>query len=341
MKIANAQMQMAQQHHFLSQHEVEESLRSWVGPRPGSREQVSLSDAGRAAQASEAQGLENTGEAAENDPRVLLIKAVLAYLTGKDVKTIDIREFQATQTTAINISSQDTGAPPPPQNGPVGYGVDYHHHETYDEVEHTQFSANGVIRTADGKEISFQLNLSMDRSYHQESDTRILLGDAARKTDPLVINFGGNAAQLTDATFRFDLNSDGHAETLHQLAAGSGYLVLDRNHNGKVDNGQELFGPASGNGFADLARLDEDGNGWIDENDSAWQQLQVWIPQAEGNQLQGLAQLGVGALALQHQATPFSLTNSANQQLGQVVSSGVYLREDGSAGSLQQIDLVA
>ena len=50
--------------------------------------------------------------------------------------------------------------------------------------------------------------------------------------------------------------------------------VFDRNGNGKADNGSELFGVASGNGFADLRRLDEDRNGWIDESDAAFDRLQ-------------------------------------------------------------------
>lgn len=42
-------------------------------------------------------------------------------------------------------------------------------------------------------------------------------------------------------------------------------LSLDQNGNGEIDNGTELFGTKSGDGFADLARYDLDYNGWIDE----------------------------------------------------------------------------
>jgi hypothetical protein len=76
------------------------------------------------------------------------------------------------------------------------------------------------------------------------------------------------------------------------FGAASGFLVFDRNGNGKADNGSELFGVASGNGFADLRRLDEDRNGWIDENDSAWRQLAVW----SGSGFASLAERQVGAL---------------------------------------------
>ena len=49
------------------------------------------------------------------------------------------------------------------------------------------------------------------------------------------------------------------------LGSGSGFLALDKNGNGKIDDGSELFGTKSGDGFADLAEYDSDGNGWIDE----------------------------------------------------------------------------
>jgi hypothetical protein len=157
----------------------------------------------------------------------------------------------------------------------------------------------------------------------------------------LVVNFGGTAAQLAAGrSFRFDLDGDDTAEDLPLFASGSGYLALDLNRNGRIDSGRELFGPASGNGFVDLARLDDDGNGWIDEGDAAFSRLAVWTPAAEGaGALRSLGELGIGALALAHATTPFALRGNGNADLGTIKSTGLYLREDGGAGSLQEIDL--
>ncbi|MDP2107812.1 MAG: hypothetical protein Q8J67_02075, partial [Rhodocyclaceae bacterium] len=133
---------------------------------------------------------------------------------------------------------------------------------------------------------------------------------------------------------------DGRAEKLPLFASGSGYLALDVNRNGRIDSGRELFGPQTGRGFAELARLDADGNGWIDANDPDFARLAVWTPAAEGDgTLKTLAELGIGALALAHLATPFALRGKDNQDLGQVKASGLYLTESGIAGSLQEIDL--
>jgi hypothetical protein len=202
--------------------------------------------------------------------------------------------------------------------------------------------ASGTVRTADGQEIRFSIDLEMTRVFREETHVNLRTGNAVRK-DPLVVNFGGTAAQLTaDAgrRFSFDLDGDGRAEHLPGFASGSGYLAFDMNGNGRIDDGRELFGPQSGNGFSELARLDEDGNGWIDGGDSAFDRLSVWTPAAGGGgELRSLAGLGIGALGLSHVATPFALRGAQNEDLGVVKSTGLTLGLDGQAGTLQEIDL--
>lgn len=198
------------------------------------------------------------------------------------------------------------------------------------------------MTTADGREISFQIELAMSRTYHEETNVSLRLGDAARKVDPLVLNFAGTAAQLTDQRFSFDLDADGSDEQINFLTPGSGFLVFDRNRDGKVNDGSELFGPTTGDGFQELAALDGDRNGWIDENDTAFEQLQVWTRNTEGGeQLQSLSASGVGAIALSRIDTPFDIKTDANAMLGHIRNSGIFLQESGTAGTIQQIDLTA
>ena len=141
--------------------------------------------------------------------------------------------------------------------------------------------------------------------------------------------------------FRYPaLDADGCAENVHALAPGSGYLAVDRNGDGRINDGGELFGTSSGDGFADLAAFDADGNRWIDEADAAFSTLLVWQRDAAGgSSLTTLRDAGVGALYLGAQETPFALTDEDNRLLGKVRASGIYLNEDGRAGTLQQIDL--
>lgn len=209
--------------------------------------------------------------------------------------------------------------------------------ERIDEREATDFSAKGTVKTADGREIDFALDLAMCRQF---SCTREQLetGKAVFK-DPLVINYAGKAAELTDARFNFDLDADGADESLPILGKGSGYLVFDANGDGCIKDGRELFGATgeyAGNGFADLAAHDADRNGWIDEADPVFAALGVWFPDGR---ITPLKATGVGALNLASADTPFALRDVNNAALGQVWRSGVYLNENGSAGTLQQIDL--
>ena len=82
--------------------------------------------------------------------------------------------------------------------------------------------------------------------------------------DPLVINLDGNIAELSDQTFLFDLDGDGEMDEISELSAKSGFLALDKNGDGTINDGTELFGTRSGNGFQDLSAYDTDHNGFID-----------------------------------------------------------------------------
>ncbi len=87
-------------------------------------------------------------------------------------------------------------------------------------------------------------------------------------------------------------------------------------------------------------RLDSDNNGWIDENDAAFSELRVWTKDSSGkDQLSTLKQSKVGALNVASIATPFDIKDSSNALQGQIRASGIFLQEDGKAGTLQQIDL--
>lgn len=182
------------------------------------------------------------------------------------------------------------------------------------------------------------LRLGMSREFAFRQNISFRAGDAA--IDPLVICFNGKAAGLTVEKYDFDLDSDGVAEKICFVRPGSGFLALDRNGDGMINNGSELFGPNGGSGFVELSLFDDDGNQWIDENDSIYDRLRIWTKDADGKDvLFALGQKGIGAIFLGSTATPFALKDRANVLQGRLRSSGIFLGEDGSAGLVQQIDL--
>lgn len=343
MKIAQSNIALQSEHTQTKQHEVKESMRMWVDrpapvAQPSVKIQISVTAQSLNAQSSEATAIEEAAKDAETSPQMQLIRSLVEMLTGQKVRVFDPSKMNAPVNAGNDLPQNANGQPAAPQR--AGFGVEYHHEETYAESETTSMQAQGTIKTSDGQEIQFDLKMVMQRQYSETSSTTIRIGDAARKTDPLVINFNGTAAQLSNQTFAFDLNNDGKKERISQLQEGSGYLALDQNSDGKINSGAELFGPNTGNGFSELAQYDADKNGWIDESDPVFQQLKVWLKDASGNDaLSSLSSLGVGAISLSAVATPFDIKTADNQTLGSVRASSVYLNEGGKAGAVQQIDL--
>lgn len=346
MKIASTDLQMASSHAALQHRQTKESLRMQAGqkqanlpattpppPRPESTS-VNLSDTGKATQSAD-EIIKNLDDALDNDPGLKLIRQMLEFMTGQKMNVFNASDFETSLThTEISSASVNTASQS------AGYGIAYDYSESYTEMEQTNFSASGTVKTSDGREVSFSIQISMERIYHEEKSVSLRLGDAARPVDPLVLNFNGTAAQLSDQRFSFDLNADGRIDQINGLKPGSGFLVFDRNNDGKINNGREMFGPTSGNGFSELSTLDEDKNGWIDESDSAYNKLKIWQGAENGTgKLQSLADAGVGAIALSHINTPFDIKTDDNTLLARVRSSGIFLQEHGETGTIQQIDL--
>lgn len=249
-----------------------------------------------------------------------LIDAIMAAMDGKKVE----EKFAADEVV--------TAEPAVAQSGPE---ISWQRtiRETVTESEKTTVCGNGKVTTCDGKVIEFDYALDMERNYASEKVEEE--SGTVKLSDPLMLSFNGMACELTEDRICFDLNADGTAEQIPGMGKGSGYLVFDRNANGKADDGSELFGVASGNGFADLAKLDGDHNGWIDEADAAFSQLGIW----SGDGFGSLKQKGVGALSTATVNAEFSLKTKSNELLGQIRAAGLYLSEAGEVGHMQQVDL--
>ena len=211
---------------------------------------------------------------------------------------------------------------------------------TYYEEETTTFNTTGQVKTSDGRSIDFNLSLEMSRAF-METTTMISPSTQYILTDPLVLKLDDAPETVSDQKWFFDLDGDGTLEEISNLANGNAFLALDRDGNGTIDNGSELFGATTGNGFKELSEFDEDGNGWIDENDSVYDKLKVWRKDSAGNDsLVSLAAADVGAIYLGAAATNFSHNSlTTNETQAMVRQSGFFLHEStGQAGLMQQID---
>ncbi len=209
----------------------------------------------------------------------------------------------------------------------------------HEEFEFAAFSSKGQVVTEDGRTIDFNLELSMTRRFMEYAGISQTL-QPLQMTDPLVINIDAPIAQVSDQKFTFDIDADGILDQVSMPTAGSGFLALDKNGDGKIGDGTELFGTKSGDGFADLAEYDADGNGWIDENDEIFEKLLVWCKDADGtDQLYTLKESGVGAICLQSAPTGFTMQSHQDFSVNaRIRSTGIFLYENGGAGTIQQVD---
>jgi len=220
-------------------------------------------------------------------------------------------------------------------------GTGWSHYSFYycAETETTCFDTTGTAVTTDGRSLSFNISLEMSRSFVEMAEEQIDFGQP-RLCDPLVINLNTNVASVSDQKFFFDIDTDGKNDEISMLSKDSGYLALDTNADGIVNDGSELFGTQSGNGFKDLLEHDEDGNGWIDEADSIFQKLKIWSMDENGNStLIDLKEAGVGAIYLGYENTEFSLKNASNETNAVIQKTGLFLYENGTSGTVQQMDL--
>lgn len=141
---------------------------------------------------------------------------------------------------------------------------------------------------------------------------------------PIILDIDGHGFTLTDVAHgvRFDIRGSGNAQQIAwtALGSGNGWLALDRNGNGRVDSGRELFGnitdqpdPPKGqmrNGFLALAVFDRPENGgnadgWISADDAIYTKLRVWQDTnhngiSEPGELHTLADLGIVAISLDY-----------------------------------------
>lgn len=154
--------------------------------------------------------------------------------------------------------------------------------------------------------------------------------------DPLVLDLGGDGISLRAAEdgVLFDLEGNGTPRQVGFIQKDDAFLYLDRNGNGIVDNGLELFGDQEGDasGFAKLARYDANGDGKIDAQDPVYVHLRLWqdrngdgIHQAEESLT--LAEAGITALYLDYETV-----NQMDAGGNVIARKGAFERADGSRG---------
>lgn len=341
MFITSSELAFQSRHERVDARERRVEVEVWRAPAAAPRpDTVSLSERAihASAQPSPASGPGNNGLGGA----LGLIKQVLEDVLGMTIEIYRPEDYAPGAERSADAAAADPAEPmPAPPRAPTeGAGFRITTLDTRVEAESMELRAQGVVRTADGREIRLDLQLDLQRRYEETALTQISGGsEPPRRKDPLVINLGTNTVALDGSRFEFDLDADGVSELIPNISSASGFIALDRNGNGDIDDGSELFGAHSGNGFADLAALDQDHNGWIDEADAAYEDLRIWRRDESGTtRSQTLAEASVGALHVGSGASTFEYRDAEQTPLAELRATGVYLSESGQAGTLQQLD---
>lgn len=264
-------------------------------------------------------------------PTSTLLSRMTHHVIGQSV-TIRALQDTLTTSTALRAMQQQPASLASLQTLSFTSGT------VYSESSSLLFSAQGTVQTADGREIDFDLGLSMEQTTVAAQTASFAV--TGLFIDPLILQFDLDSPLLTDTNFAFDIDSDGDMEDLACPGSGCGFLAFDRNGDGRINNGLELFGPESGSGFGELAELDSDANQWIDENDPIFDQLLIWTQDGEGGEkLCSIKEAGVGAIAVTHAGTNFELRREDGSVVGTIAASGLFLTEEGEVRPMHEVDL--
>ena len=275
----------------------------------------------------------------------MILRRLLEAMTGKKIHVVrpeDLKLSEADQKALAELASEArpaaTANAGSSSNNRAGWGLELDIQRTQTETTSVSFAAQGTILTEDGKTIAFDASFVAQSASITVENVTLRAGDAKMK-DPLVLLYTGTQAQLSQQVQAFDLDANGVLEQLPGISNGA-YVVQDLNKNGKVDDGKELLGALSGDGFADLRAMDQDANGFIDSGDAKYADLYLWQPGQDGaGKLTKMADANILGLYTGKVATPLELKTQNGEVGGRVNTTGIYVTEDGTVRPMEQIDV--
>jgi hypothetical protein len=201
-----------------------------------------------------------------------------------------------------------------------------------------------------GFETADLASMNMDQVLAFSSDQTAAMNsqqiNALFLATPIMLDLDGNGIQTVSASqgVRFDLLGDGQTAQWGWAAGNDGFLVMDRNNDGQINDGKELFGSGTrladgsraADGFAAMAAEDSNKDGKLDASDANWSKLQVWVDAdkdgvTDAGELKSLAELGI---------TSFDLGAAKGTELNNGNFVGLvskYTKDDGSTHQLADV----
>lgn len=161
----------------------------------------------------------------------------------------------------------------------------------------------------------------------------------SKRVDPIVITIGKASASLRGDNIDFDIDGNGTNENMAVLGQNDYLLSLDKSKNGIIDNGRELFGPSSGNGFLELGFLDSNHDNKIDNSDMNFNNLRLLEFSSTKQQfLHTLSSKGVESIYLSTSKTITQLSDENGNLRAEITEKGTVKLGNNSAGVVQHLD---
>ncbi|MHA6318296.1 Ig-like domain-containing protein [Altererythrobacter sp. CAU 1778] len=293
-------------------------------------ELVSLSEAGVSAISLESTRDETTGEQA--DGSIIYGKATFVFDNGSEGTIFDTGlaylANNSTHTTGIAGSPDDPVAFKAASLGFERKSKKYYAYSLGGELAVSLRKARGSTDPRAGAMGVFSEMQFSNRAYGY--------------LNTIVLDLDGDGIEhcrFSKAKARFDMNGDGIADDTGWTKSRDGFLVVDRNENGRVDDGSELSfmldAPDARNAMQGLAAFDTNNDGLISVLDERFGELKIWVDAdhdgvSDAGELRSLSDHGIASISIRAAATDTRTKVGRNVLL----STAVFNREDGSTGTL-------
>jgi len=186
MKIEQSAIYMSSVHQIKEQYGRTEKLEAWIAPPPettqGRQEdriilsrQVSDRFAASMTKTQETYNLDDADKSLS--PNLSMIKRLIELFTGNEINITDLSNINKNTSPETSDCCTDADEPVITEAQSMqGWGARYDLQESYSESEQTSVSIQGIIQTVDGQEMTFNLNLQMERSFLEQNNVSIRLG---------------------------------------------------------------------------------------------------------------------------------------------------------------------
>jgi len=196
-----------------------------------------------------------------------------------------------------------------------------------------------AVPGAEGPAQAGQLNMqafSMQLEFEFEYESISIAQHAVQESDPIVLDLDGDGIELTSYRdgARFDITGSGRQVSTAFVTGGDAFLAIDKNGNGKIDSGKELFGDQNGadNGFEELRKYDSNRDGLINAQDRDFAKLKLFMDNGNGKTEEGelisLQDAGIEEIQLGYRNVNEIV--SGGNRIEQVAS---FKRNDGTHGT--------